>query len=145
MDFVKFSENNNVLIFEFLRTIGKLTFTILPKVSFFFFFLIDSEVDMGLQGIGAEALWSLSQFEKLDEFVNKQRTFECPSSLDSLSNLLNESWGIQLGKSMIQLLNIDKQSVRREICSVRSTISKLLHVSSISFTDYRESYEYFVK
>ncbi|XKL67991.1 hypothetical protein PGB90_003482 [Kerria lacca] len=86
-----------------------------------------------LYDVECEALWNLSQFDKLEELT-------CCKSAKA-----NDNWGVRIGQSIIHFLNRDQQNLVKEFYRIRSVLTKSLHMSTTAFGSYRDTYEETIK
>ncbi len=80
-----------------------------------------------------EALWNLSQYDKLETLTG------CKSAK------VDDSWGVRIGQSIVHFLKGNREDVNGEFRRIRNTLTKSLHMSTAAFGSYRESYEHAVK
>lgn len=83
--------------------------------------------------VECEALWNLSQFDKLMKLTSSK------SAID------DDTWGVRIGQSIVHFLNGDQGGLGSELRRIRNTLTKALHMSTAAFGGYRESYEHAVK
>lgn len=83
--------------------------------------------------VECEALWNLSQYDKLEKLT------ACRSAQE------DDNWGVRMGQSIVHLLNGNRERLQEEVCRIRGVLTKSLHMSTAAFGGYRECYEHAVK